>query len=665
MALDRAGFFNVGEFYSPHYLDEVLEGDLQGLRKSWDIREKETGIKSPAKRLHSLTTRYLAGLSAAEHDGGDAERLERVRDLHAHLLESLGYSYAPEAMPLDDGTVVPVLFAEVRDGRPYLWAIEASLARGEDDDPLDQKFFPSQLPSGSAGAKVIDATFRELFDDRLFAIEHPPRWVIFLAGRDAMLIDRLKWAQGKHLRFDLLEIFGRHQSTAFEVLACLLHKDVLNPSDGSCLHDTLDENSHRHAYAVSTDLKKGARKAVELLANEVVWYRREVQHLQVFQDDAFADKLKADCLTYLYRLLFLFYVEARGVELGVVSMNSDSYRMGYSLEFLRDFELQPLTSPDARDGFFLSDSLDKLFTIVYRGFPESRAQSGELLTDGFLVDPLRGPLFDPDKLAVLRNVRLRNHVVQEVIQLLSLSEERGRRDRGRISYANLGINQLGSVYEGLLSYSGFFAKEDLYEVQAEGDANEEEGSSEARVAAFDTDKSIAELEPQNVKRIKAWRKEIKKPFAKDEVKSLERLSARIDGLWAEHVKQRQELRQALREPVQIWGQAAPAETRWKSVEEAEELASASEKGTAPGRRLCAVMDYWCALWFWPIQEAELLPSRDEWLLEVESILEGNLEEIACTIQRVGSVSRLGTCYRFQHWEAEFVNRNETAIFRNL
>src|SRR5690606_15935799 len=36
--------------------------------------------------------------------------------------------------------------------------------------------------------------------------------------------------------------------------------------------------------------------------------------------------------------------------------------------------------------------------------------------------------------------------------------------RGRISYAQLGINQLGSVYEGLLSYTGFFSKETLYEV---------------------------------------------------------------------------------------------------------------------------------------------------------------------------------------------------------
>jgi hypothetical protein len=62
-------------------------------------------------------------------------------------------------------------------------------------------------------------------------------------------------------------------------------------------------------------------------------------------------------------------------------------------------------------------------------------------------------------------VRFRNSVLQKVIELLSLSRESGaRKRRGRISYAQLGINQLGAVYEGLLSYSGFFAATDLYEV---------------------------------------------------------------------------------------------------------------------------------------------------------------------------------------------------------
>ena len=47
---------------------------------------------------------------------------------------------------------------------------------------------------------------------------------------------------------------------------------------------------------------------------------------------------------------------------------------------------------------------------------------------------------------------------------------RGRTERGGfISYAQLGISQLGAVYEGLMSYTGFIADEDLYEVAKNGD----------------------------------------------------------------------------------------------------------------------------------------------------------------------------------------------------
>ena len=53
-----------------------------------------------------------------------------------------------------------------------------------------------------------------------------------------------------------------------------------------------------------------------------------------------------------------------------------------------------------------------------------------------------------------------------MIELLSLSQRQGGgRRRGRVSYQLLSINQLGAVYEALLSFRGFFAKEDLFEVQ--------------------------------------------------------------------------------------------------------------------------------------------------------------------------------------------------------
>ncbi|MDB4373079.1 hypothetical protein N9Z53_04800, partial [Mariniblastus sp.] len=58
-----------------------------------------------------------------------------------------------------------------------------------------------------------------------------------------------------------------------------------------------------------------------------------------------------------------------------------------------------------------------------------------------------------------------NGCLQGVIHKLSLSKQERNRPPGRVNYAELGINQLGAVYEGLLSYKGMFASEDLIQVK--------------------------------------------------------------------------------------------------------------------------------------------------------------------------------------------------------
>jgi hypothetical protein len=254
VSLDRAGFENVAEFYSPHYLDEVLEGDLNGLRKRWVAAETEAATKTPAKRLSALSSVFFSALARAEDAGDPVGRFEACRGFHAQFVEVLGYRYAPAAMPLEGDAVFPVLASETRDGNAWLWVLDAPCALHEDDDPLDARPFAEQLPKNAAGAPLPDATYRDLLDGVLFAMDGAPRWVLFLAGREAILADRLKWPQGKCLRFSLSEIYGRRQVSAFEALACLLHKDALNPDGGACLLETLDENSHRHAHAVTTDL---------------------------------------------------------------------------------------------------------------------------------------------------------------------------------------------------------------------------------------------------------------------------------------------------------------------------------------------------------------------------------------------------------------------------
>ncbi|MCP3816581.1 class I SAM-dependent DNA methyltransferase [Streptomyces sp. A3M-1-3] len=98
--------------------------------------------------------------------------------------------------------------------------------------------------------------------------------------------------------------------------------------------------------------------------------------------------------------------------------------------------------------------------LISSGLIENPSYEGE--DEGESGGPKRGEFLD---------TRLRNETLHKVLRRLMLTKGKGRERGGFISYAQLGINQLGAVYEGLMSYSGFIAEEDLYEVAKGGDAS--------------------------------------------------------------------------------------------------------------------------------------------------------------------------------------------------
>jgi hypothetical protein len=502
MALDLTGISNENEFYTSHYLAAILEDDLEDLFATWAKAEEEGKGKAPADLLLSLSRDYARLRSDLARERDAASRLDLQRPFLASFLAALGYNLAPTLTPtlahtvkeLGDGSAIPVL-AEVtkKNGAPDLWVLE-TVETAEADagaaDPLSQPFLPEQLPPPEPGAEPLrlpsDAgeplALEDILTDGVFALPEPPRWVIALNHGLVVLADRTKWTQKRYLRFDLAEIYGRRSPGTFRALAALLHRESLVPEGGLSLLDTLDESSHKHAFAVSDDLKYSVREAVELLGNEALYDLRERLREGVYGREM-AKPLTEECLRYLYRLLFCFYVEARP-ELGYAPMKSEEYRTGYSLEALRDLELQDLTTEESKNGFFLNDSVATLFRLVYEGFSHEEKQTVLGADEGtdrhtFRMEPLRSHLFDPERTPLLNRVRFRNHVLQRVLECLSLSRPKkggkggAKKRRGRISYAQLGINQLGAVYEGLLSYTGFFAEEDLYEVHRAGETPDE------------------------------------------------------------------------------------------------------------------------------------------------------------------------------------------------
>ena len=461
--MNLVGIVNENEFYTNHYLNEIFEGDIKEQITSWQEKESESEVyKTPFKKLRGIGPSYLELLKELSRKSNNTtEKIQASREFYKTLLDILGYEFSYDTKECEELSIPLIAQVDKNDGSPYLWVVESYC--DESCDVLTNAIVKEQL-------KELDTCNSELNYDavitsHIFTLDEPPRWVMLVSPFQIVLIERAKWAQKRFLRFDIQDIISRKEDAMLKAFSVLLHVESLAPKDGLSLLDTLDENSHKHAFGVTEDLKYSLRSAVELLGNEAIYF-----HLQnnpdFLQTPNIESDLTREALRYMYRMLFLFYIESRP-ELGFIPSKSQAFLKGYSLETLRDLELMPLLTDNDKNGYFFDESVRLLFDMIYEGRVSPKANlNGK---DIFSISPLRSHLFDPAKTPLLNGVKLRNHVWQEIIQSLSLSRvKKGNKGRGRISYANLGINQLGAVYEALLSYKGFIAKETLFEVKKAG-----------------------------------------------------------------------------------------------------------------------------------------------------------------------------------------------------
>lgn len=150
-----------------------------------------------------------------------------------------------------------------------------------------------------------------------------------------------------------------------------------------------------------------------------------------------------------------------------------------------------------------------------------------------------------------------------------------------------------------------------------------------------SDKVIKQLEPANIKEMKDWNKKFTSPFTDDEVVTLLRLSAVIDELWEAQIQLRKEVGTKTQDALSIFGYTDDAEDSHTTIRQKDKIFSElykSEhmKNAGPYARLKFAMDYWCALWFWPIDKADLLPTRSEFLFDMSLILEGTMASVNVT-----------------------------------
>ncbi|MDV8013414.1 class I SAM-dependent DNA methyltransferase [Rhodococcus sp. IEGM 1241] len=465
----------VGEdFVSEHYFttdatSQSFNARVIDRRKQWES-EKADGQPTARSRFTAQRgdlTRDFLGL-------GEAADQQTLIELYSNLRSVLGYEGVRWEIVRIGGTDTesgPALAVRTRgltgpaplvivEGRAEL-SVEQLIAK-------DEKTLRTVFRTGDEDVPGEDLASVAQLLSHLSTAEDGPQFILVLAGSQALITERSRWLEGRYLAVDLQLICERNDDKrggeTDRALTCLAADSLAPDAEGNIWWAGVIDESAKHTVGVSKDLREGVRLSIELIANDVVT-RRAMQGLAPLADSV-AQELAGQALRYLYRILFLLYAEARP-ELGVLPTGEQTYERGYSLDRLRELLLVELVTPRAENGTHFHDSLHTLFELVDIGHDGLSGDASR--TEGLTFRHLKADLFRPIATAFVNEVKLSNSAVQKVLRNLLLSKESRGRDRGFISYADLGINQLGAVYEGLMSYTGFFAKDALYEVAKNGD----------------------------------------------------------------------------------------------------------------------------------------------------------------------------------------------------
>jgi hypothetical protein len=340
------------------------------------------------------TCQAIAGVvSRAAADLGPAHAARTVFDrLGAPLARALGLR-----LTLDGSDRPGVLIARVEaHGRPCAVLIVTGWGR----DPSD----------------IWHESIRQ-------AIAWNMRWCLCVNGPALRIVDARRTYMRRFAEIDL-GVPTLPEATC-HLLAMLLHAEAFTDGAGPAL-DRAVQLSDNFRASVRSSLQAGVHASLTYLMAAFAEAGRGRAGRRASREALFDESL-----TVVYRILFLLFAEARGL----VPKWHPTYRDGYTIEALRE----PVERFQRPRGLWAA--LQAIARLAHSG-----CRAGELR-----VPPFNGRLFSPAAAPLAATGRLDDGAVREA--LLALTTRSGRSGRERVSYADLGVEQLGGVYERILDYS--------------------------------------------------------------------------------------------------------------------------------------------------------------------------------------------------------------------
>ncbi|HPT20147.1 MAG TPA: TaqI-like C-terminal specificity domain-containing protein, partial [Methanothrix sp.] len=228
--------------------------------------------------------------------------------------------------------------------------------------------------------------------------------------------------------------------------------------DGGSFLDFVREGSVAYSQEIGEDLKENVYRAMKILAQGFLAEVGAAPRTDSIPTDAVVRQVQENSMRLLYRLLFIFYAESRGL------LDIDNrYYYELSLHKLKADVAERLDrgEPLLSIRYSFGESLKNLFRLINDG-----SESHRISREEFYIPAYDGGLFDPAKNQFLEEARIGDSFMAQAIDLLARSGQGN--EKGFVDYSSLEIRHLGSIYEGLLEYRLRVADQEMAAVKEKG-----------------------------------------------------------------------------------------------------------------------------------------------------------------------------------------------------
>lgn len=305
----------------------------------------------------------------------------------------------------------------------------------EPEQKLDEK--PEDAPRGTKSPHDTLQEFLNASD------EHD--WAVVTNGLTLRILrDFYHTYTRGYVEFDLENMFTSRNYGDFRALYRLCHATrFIEPVIADEEDDVETPLEQLYQVALSTgikvgkDLQSNVVSAIETLGTGLL--NQEIREYLEEGGEEEAKEYYQEVLLLVYRLLFLMYAEQRGMMASRDSLYTDEY----SITNLREKAETRRSGSDRNSDLW--HGLQSTFRLVEMG------------DDELGVPCYNGMLFDSSRLEWVSKSECYNNDLLDAIEDLTLIEHEGTRQR--ISYADLGVEEIGSVYESLLEFTPRLATE--------------------------------------------------------------------------------------------------------------------------------------------------------------------------------------------------------------